>query len=140
MKVLLIKPCENSFNWYHSHMLSLTYLASYIRHIGHEVEIIDGSFARLNEENLINRIKDVKADIAGVTAMTHEIPKSRTIFRCIKSMNPGIKTVIGGPHATARPKETLEEIPEIDFAVAGEGEKPIELLLQNIEEDRKSVV
>src|SRR5674476_1041506 len=86
MKVLLIKPWENSFNWYHSHMLSLSYLASYVRSLGHKVEIIDASFERLNQDQLINRIKETQADIAGVTSMTHEIPKARIIFRSIKSM------------------------------------------------------
>ena len=132
MRVLLIKPWDNSFNWYHSHMLSLAYLAGYIRSLGHNVEIIDASFERLNQEQLINRIKDSQADIAGVTSMTHEIPKARTIFKSIKLINPGIRTILGGPHATARPKETLKEIPELDFAIAGEGEKPFEQLLQTI--------
>jgi len=133
MRVLLIKPWDNSFNWYHSHMLSLAYLAGYIRSLGHKVEILDASFERLNQEQLINRIKDTQADIAGVTSMTHEIPKARIIFKSIKSINPGIRTIIGGPHATARPGETLKEIPELDFAIAGEGEKPLEQLLQTIE-------
>jgi anaerobic magnesium-protoporphyrin IX monomethyl ester cyclase len=133
MKVLLIKPWENSFNWYHSHMLSIAYLAGYVRHLGHKVEIIDASFDRLNQEQLISRISDAQVDIVGVTSMTHEIPKARIIFKYIKSNKPGIHTVIGGPHVSARPKETLEEIPEIDFAIAGEGEKPFERLLQKLE-------
>lgn len=136
MKVLLIKTWENSFNWYHSHMLSLAYLAGYVRSMGHEVEIIDAGFERLNSGQLIDRIKSTRADIAGITAMTHEIPKARSIFRSIKSMNPGILTIIGGPHSTALPRETLEEIPELDFAVAGEGEKPLELLLKKIEDKK----
>jgi anaerobic magnesium-protoporphyrin IX monomethyl ester cyclase len=111
MRVLLIKPWENSFNWYHSHMLSIAYLAGYIRTLGHKVEIIDGSFDRLNQEQLINRLKNTQADIVGITSMTHEVPKARIIFKFVKSVKPGIHTVIGGPHASARPRETLEEIP-----------------------------
>jgi anaerobic magnesium-protoporphyrin IX monomethyl ester cyclase len=140
MRVLLIKPWENSFNWYRSHMLSLVYLAGYIRSLGHKVEIIDASFERLTQEQLVKRIADTQADIAGITAMTHEIPKARIIFKSIKSINPGILTIIGGPHASARPKETLEEIPDIDFAVAGEGEKPFEQLLQTIEDQNYNYI
>ena len=132
MKILLIKPWENSFNWYHSHMLGLAYLAGYIRNLGHEVEILDGSFERLNQEELLARIKQTHTDFAGITAMTHEIPKARIIFKYIKSLNPNIYTVIGGPHASALPKEILEEIPELDFAIAGEGEKPFEQLLNYV--------
>ena len=119
-------------------MLGLAYLASYIRQSGHEVEILDGSFEKLNQEQLINRIKNSRADIAGVTSMTHEIPKSRIIFKSIKSVNQEILTVLGGPHASARPKETMEEIPEIDFAIAGEGEQPFEKLLQKIDNNKSN--
>jgi anaerobic magnesium-protoporphyrin IX monomethyl ester cyclase len=136
MKVLLVKPWENSFNWYHSHMLGIAYLAGYIRSHGHKVEIIDASFDKLSQQQLINRINDIEADIVGVTSMTHEIPKARTIFKYFKSKRPDIYTVIGGPHVTARPKETLDEIPEIDFAIAGEGEKSLQQLLQKIEDNK----
>jgi radical SAM superfamily enzyme YgiQ (UPF0313 family) len=114
-------------------MLSIAYLAGYIRPFGHEVKIIDGSFDRLSQEQLINRVNDTDADIVGITSMTHEIPKARIILRHVKSIKPKIHTIIGGPHASALPKETLDEIPELDFAIAGEGEKPLEQLLKKIE-------
>jgi radical SAM superfamily enzyme YgiQ (UPF0313 family) len=121
-------------------MLSLAYIAGYVRALGHNVEIIDASFERLSQEQLINRIRDTRADIAGITSMTHEIPKARIIFKSIKSINPDIVTIIGGPHASARPKETLEEIPELDFAIAGEGEKPFEQLLLAIENQSNNYI
>jgi anaerobic magnesium-protoporphyrin IX monomethyl ester cyclase len=136
MRILLIKPWDNSFNWYHSHMLGIAYLAGYLRQLGHIVEIADAGFERMGEEKLLHRIKESQFDVAGVTAMTHEIPKARTIFKYIKSVKPDVHTVLGGPHATALPLETIREIPKLDFAIAGEGEKPFELLLERIEENR----
>ena len=45
MNVLLVKPWGDSFNWYHSHMVGLAYLAAYIREKGHMVSIIAAAFA-----------------------------------------------------------------------------------------------
>jgi hypothetical protein len=59
-------------------MLSIAYLASYIRNLGHKVEVIDASFERLNQEQLISRVCDARADLAG------------------------------GPHCTAEPIVTVE--------------------------------
>ena len=50
MKILLVKPWLDSFNWYHSHMLGLAYVAGYIRTKGHTVDILDASFLRLDEK------------------------------------------------------------------------------------------
>lgn len=133
MNVLLIKPWGDSFSWYHSHMLGLTYLAGYIRKMGHQVEILDAVFLRLNKNDLLQEITHRTPDIIGVTAMTHEIPRARSIFDAIKTANPNTWTILGGPHATARPSETIEEIPELDFAISGEGEQPFTSLLERIE-------
>ena len=137
MKVLLTKSWPDSFDWYHSHMLGLAYLAGYIRRLGHEVEILDGSFLRMNEKTFLSALDQKHADVIGITAMTHEIPRARTIAQFIKAASPHTPVVLGGPHATVRPAETLAEIPEIDFAVAGEGERPLESLLQQMQSKEK---
>jgi len=133
MKILLVKPWLDSFNWYHSHMLGLAYLAGYVRQKGHDVRILDASFLKLDEAGLLSALRQEKADIVGITAMTHEIPRARKIAACVKAISPATPTIIGGPHATACPGRTLSEIPDIDFAVAGEGERPFELLLEKLD-------
>ena len=133
MRVLLVKPWLDSFNWYHSHMLGLAYLAGYLRSHGHRVEILDASFLKLNQAGLLNSLRQVRTDVVGITSMTHEIPRARIIAAHVKAMNPGVRTVLGGPHATARPAETLMEVPHLDYVVAGEGEQPMERLLEKLD-------
>jgi anaerobic magnesium-protoporphyrin IX monomethyl ester cyclase len=137
MKILFIKPWPDSFNWYHSHMLGLAYLAGYMRERGHQVEIVDASFLRLDEIGLKQILRHKKAEIVGITSMTHEIPRARRIARYMKSISPHVPIVLGGPHATARPVETLEEMPYLDFAVSGEGERPLELLCERLDSGRR---
>ncbi len=133
MNVLLVKPWLDSFNWYHSHMLGLAYLAGFIRSKGHTVEILDASFLRIDEKGLASALRERRPDLIGITAMTHEIPRARKIAARARVLFPRTPIVIGGPHATARPAETVREIPELDYAVAGEGETPMQLLLEKLD-------
>jgi anaerobic magnesium-protoporphyrin IX monomethyl ester cyclase len=133
MNVLLVKSWGDSFNWDHSHLIGLAYLAAYIREKGHKVTIVDAAFAGYSKERLLQEMVNNNADVVGVTAMTHEIPRARNIFKSIKEKCRSIHTVIGGPHVTARPTETLAEIADLDFVVSGEGERPFSALLDRLE-------
>ena len=54
----------------------------------------------------------------------------------IRETIPNTKIVVGGPHPTIFPKQTMEEVPEIDFVGIGEGERIIVELLDAIENKR----
>lgn len=136
MNILLVKPWPDSFNWYHSHMLGLAYIAGYMREKGHSLEILDASFLRLDEDKLQQALKGKTADIVGITSMTHEIPRARKIAAFLKALSPDRPIVLGGPHATARPAETLREIPHLDYVIAGEGERPFEQLCEKLAQGR----
>ena len=136
MKVLLVKPWSDHFNWYRSHMLGLAYVAAWIREQGHTVEILDGAFHGLTPDELLREAARRPAQVVGVTAMTHEIPRVRRILAAVRAVNPEVVTVLGGPHATARPAETIDEIADLDFAVSSEGELPFAALLQMLDDGR----
>jgi anaerobic magnesium-protoporphyrin IX monomethyl ester cyclase len=56
-------------------------------------------------------------------------PPAHALFRITREILPGALTVAGGPHPTSLPARTLEEIPELDCVVVGEGERTwVELL------------
>lgn len=57
----------------------------------------------------------------------------KMIAKLCKEIAPGIKIVVGGSHPTFLPERTLEEIPEIDIIVRGEGEWTLAALISNIE-------
>ncbi|MBZ0264536.1 B12-binding domain-containing radical SAM protein [bacterium] len=133
MNVLLVKPWGDAFNWYHSHMLGLAYVAGYVRGQGHKVEILDAAFHRMGAGDLLSEITQRKCDVVGVTAMTHEMVRAKEIFEVVKENKPSIHTILGGPHTSARPEETLKEIPQLDFSIAGEGEVPFTELLAQLD-------
>ncbi|MBA7609981.1 hypothetical protein ES703_17184 [subsurface metagenome] len=54
------------------------------------------------------------------------------VARIVKSVDRGIKIVLGGPHVYIYPEETIR-LPEVDYLVLGEGEMPFTEFLQNID-------
>ena len=128
MRVLLINPpVKWVFEpWYDTPdfvRTGLAYVAGYLRqHADCEIAIIDSKFERLDFEQTLERVKRFDPDVVGLTAFTNEIKPAALMAGMIKEWKPEACTVIGGVHVTALPKETLDEFPEFDLAVFGEGE------------------
>ena len=73
-------------------------------------------------EEIAKQIEDSGADMIGISNMfTWQYQQALLVAKICKTLNSELTTVIGGPHASAFPKETIEE-PDIDFVVMGEGE------------------
>jgi len=128
MRVLLVNPPVFRVDepWYDTPKFvrtGLAYLAGYLRqHPGFEIEIIDSKFERIDFEKTLQKVLEFKPDIVGLGAFTNEIKPAAYMSKMIKENLPNIITVIGGVHVTALPDKTLEEFPEFDVAVIGEGE------------------
>jgi radical SAM superfamily enzyme YgiQ (UPF0313 family) len=102
---------------------SLAFLAGYLRaNDSHEIYCLDAKFERLDFEQTLNRIIEIKPDVVGLTAFTNEIKPCAYIAGKIKSVLPKAITIIGGAHFTALPAVTLKEFPSFDIGVYGEGE------------------
>jgi radical SAM superfamily enzyme YgiQ (UPF0313 family) len=54
----------------------------------------------------------------------------------IKRLDPSITVILGGPHLTAVPEETMERFPEFDIGVIGEGEETVVDLLDALTHGR----
>jgi anaerobic magnesium-protoporphyrin IX monomethyl ester cyclase len=65
-----------------------------------------------------------KIDIVGMTVTSQIATSAAKITDLIKSFNPNIKVIIGGPHCTIQKNEALNEI-KADISVIGDGEKVI---------------
>src|SRR6056297_2901274 len=70
-----------------------------------------------------------KPGFIGVTCTTSGFPDAARIAEMAKQETPGVKTVIGGAHPSALKEKSMLGSPAIDFAVVGEGERPIEQLI-----------
>jgi anaerobic magnesium-protoporphyrin IX monomethyl ester cyclase len=159
MKVLLVDPPWYSLQGM-SHAplsLGLGYLGSFLEKAGHkciifsgeigftkkikyqEIVIDEDSLLNLNKNpvwikvrhklsNLMNRFNP---DIIGITMPTAKYGVVVELIKFIKKSDPNIKIVVGGPHPTILPEETLD-IKGIDFIVRGEGEETFLELINSL--------
>jgi len=142
MKVVLIQPCLSLKERYGKALgkvgpscepLGLAYLAAAIRNNDYEVEIIDASALNYTNKQLIEHLKKSKPDLVGISILTPMYLRAKETIHNIKKSIKNIKIVVGGPHVTVFPKLTLEENPEIDFAIYGEAEHTIVEVLDALE-------
>src|SRR3989338_4548334 len=127
MKVLLINPnYRNVYKYVGSEStmiqppLGLAYLAAVLRQNKVDVSILDLAALNLNDEQSRDEIKKSNANFIGITAATNTVEEAYKIAKYAKEINAFV--IVGGPHTSILPKQTLEECKDIDIAVKGEGE------------------
>ena len=122
----IVEPWYDRPDW---GRIGLAYLAGWLqREPGVEVFVVDAKLERLDFEQVQSRVAELAADVVGLTAFTNEIKPAAYTASLVKDLLPRAVTVIGGVHATALPRQTLEEFPSFDVAVIGEGEQTLEEL------------
>jgi len=122
MKILLINPPTERQLFGTGGLflpIGLGYIAAVLQQDGHEVLIDDLTINPLTVDQFGERVKQVAPDVVGFTAVT---PTIKMAFQyALKAKEVGCAlTVIGGPHVTALPEESLP--PGVDVIVRGEGE------------------
>lgn len=124
MKVALINPGKNHPRFLITEPLNLGFIAGYLIKNGIEVKIID----ELAGDNVEKEIEEYKPDIVGITGTTPVITNGYRIADFCRKK--GIRTVIGGVHASTLPEEALKHA---DIVVVGEGEQAIlDIIRENI--------
>ena len=112
--------------------LSLAYLAAVLEADGIEVQILDFLVTRYRPEKVRQKLEEYQPQLVGVTCVTLNYHLAAEMLEVCKTVNPDIVTVIGGPHVSFTPKETLLETPCIDIVVIGEGERTIVELVKTV--------
>lgn len=142
MKITVIKPPSNTRRIYPA--LGLGYIASVLKHNNYDVEFIDTCLVDFPldkikgnpeaywgtsyplEWGLIERYfkeRNREIDIALIGgSFTADINNSFRIANILKRINRRCITVLGGTHASALTKQSMEDCQNIDYIVRGEGE------------------
>jgi anaerobic magnesium-protoporphyrin IX monomethyl ester cyclase len=106
-----------------SEPLGLAYVAGALEQAGHEVEIYDGQTTILS---IFSYAPVEYYDLIGITMNTPSYGVVKSLCQEIKDRpdTKHIPIVLGGPHPTVMPEETLKDIPETDYVVKGEDAIP----------------
>jgi len=120
-RVLLVNPHDTAQTGYTNPPLGLLYLAGSLLQAGFEVEIVDG--CREGRRAIEDALARFRPDVVGTVCLTPARKKAIEVARIAKAFDPGIQVVLGGAHATIMYQQLLENYPEVDFIVLGEGER-----------------
>ena len=157
-KVLLVNPPFYRLlgSHYNANSLGIAYIASYLNKRGHDAwlynadYVSDKNYGNLkkifqnftNYQNyfkdpdnaLWNEVKDkilsFKPEWVGYTSYTANISAIKIISEKVRAVDPHIKQVVGGVHATLD-KNLLNTLTSIDFSIQREGEEAFTALVEN---------
>lgn len=135
MRALIINPTiDRDLELFH---LGTAGVASYINAVGrHKAEVLDFTFVWDQwEEVLRARIDRFKPQVLGISTVTPRMPSIRRIAQAARRYSPGLKVILGGHHASLDTPGTVA-LPEVDYAIIGEGELSFHALLDALEEGR----
>lgn len=109
--------------------LGLLMLAASARGAGHEPRVLDAGASGLSQEEFVRRAVAFAPAVVGLTTTTLEVGAAARVAAELKIALPGVLILLGGPHVSAAPDETMQRFPAFDIAVLGEGEATLTELL-----------
>lgn len=128
--------------------MGIAYLGSVLEKANYNVSMIDAlgtsrnqiktsdcgtyNYQGLNDDEIISKINP-KTKIFGISLMfSQEWVPHRELIKKIKKKFPHLIIVAGGEHPTAMPEYILNDCPEIDYLILGEGEFTFLELVYNL--------
>ncbi len=128
--------------------MGVSYLAAYLRErLDVEVRLLDSevegyhNVELLDEENvkrglsyndIESRVSEFGPDLVGIsTIFSSQFPFVREIARRARAMDPDLFLVTGGAYPSFLPERALETS-DLDAVVIGEGELPLEAIINSI--------
>lgn len=111
--------------------LGIAYIAGYLISENIDVRIIDAPAEKMTGDDVVQRILDLNGKIIGISMLTPSFGVVRDLCKKIKEAIKDSLIVLGGPHCTALPERTLQEIPEADITCIGEGEVTMSEIARN---------
>jgi len=133
-KILLVYPLQGGSGAFIRHIpLGLLYTSAELIKNNEKVEIYD---CRLNprgwQEELKSRIDD-KTLLIGISVLSGTpVLEASKISGIVKNIDPELKVVWGGPHATFNAESILENEVNCDYVVSGYGNEAFYGLVQSI--------
>lgn len=137
MKILLINPLNRRrIHYVTIPNLGLGYLASALREYGHPVDVIDCPRDDILPSLLPDRCNLENYDLIGFQIFSSAFNEIKKYSEIVFAINPQAIQIGGGPHPTALPQETLENLEHLHFAFRGEAEPGLPLLIRKLDSAR----
>lgn len=135
-RVLLVNPpSKGEWKGFRPH-IGLGYIAEFLAENGIEYDVLDMNLG-YKFRHLQKKIDTFKPDLMGMSLLTLEYKKFYKLISMVKTNNPRIKIVVGGPHVTIFKQQVMKDCAAIDYAITHEGEETlVELCKGELHEDK----
>ena len=140
MRIVFIHPnyhsggAEIAGNWPPAWV---AYLTGSLRRAGfQDIHFIDAMTHHIGPEALRAKLAALKPDVVGVTAITPAIYEAEEVLKIASEVAPDALRVLGGIHATFMFRQVLEEAPQVEVIVRGEGEEIMVALMEAVRDGR----
>jgi len=120
--------------------LGLASMAAWLEKNGFEADILDFNAEPEREAELETFIQTNRPGFIGFSCTTSSFLDGAGLAQQVKTWFPDIVTVIGGVHVSALREAVLENYPQFDYGVWGEGEETLRVLMTGDTQDRAGVV
>jgi len=129
--ILLINPGEVRYAYVTEH-LGICSLKSYVNSRGYVADTLDMAIERLTITEGITRVFQVQPAVIGVSLLEDTQVRGLSLIRKLREAGYSGYIVVGGYFATFASRQLLQDFPEIDFIVRGEGELTLAELLDQL--------
>ena len=134
MRVLLVYPPARDAS---KPPIGMSYISSFLRQKGHQVEVLDLTARPLSEDELQKRVDSFHLyDCVGISAIITAYNFVKDFSRVVKKKLPDLPIIVGNALSISCP-ETLLKNSEVDVVVVDEGELTTAELVERIK-DRKN--
>ncbi len=139
-KILLISPPVHNERPIDMIPVGLLSIAGYLRKNGYAAMVYNCSYPHGDSYDkkiakITSLIQRYEPDFLGLGFPSGALDAAVAIARSARSLNKGIRVIVGGIHPSARPRETIS-MPDFDVLVQGEGEITTRDLLDALSKGR----
>jgi len=131
MKIALVRPFEprkSIASEVVQQPVNLLRLAACCNDAGHDCRVWDLALNDFDPNNFAKMLDDFSPALIGFSCVTPTIKTGAMLAGLAKSKQSNLITIVGGPHVSALPGQTLEEFSQFDIGVVGEGETTLTAL------------
>ena len=115
--------------------IGIATIAAVLRKEQYPITFLDPENMDMNENDTIEKIKNEKPTVVGVSSVSANFPLAKAYLEAAKAH--GAFTILGGNHASAdNPESILKQFPCIDFVLFGEADYTVRELCAFIEQGR----
>ncbi len=107
----------------HLPLLGVGYLAGALKARGHQVVFVDAVSKGLDVPSIAGMLRETHPDLVGISCIsTQAAEKAYALARALREALGSVPLVMGGAHVTSFGGLVLDQCPELDAVIPGEGE------------------